>query len=246
MIIFKYLFWLCYRIWFYILVTVPIIIMFPLLLVFILKESWYPLFFKSARLWSWFILIGMGFIPKITKDQNTSKTESYMFVPNHTSMLDIMLMFVATKNPFVFVAKAELGKIPLFGFFCKRTCIMVDRSSPESRKKAFLTAQNRLKQGISMCIFPEGMVPEESVLLTDFKSGAFRLAINHQISIVPVTFGDNKKRFSYTFFSGSPGKMRVRMHEFIETKGLTVADSPALSKKTRDIIYNQLVAYGSK
>ena len=50
-----------------------------------------------------------------------------MLVANHTSMLDIMLMLKVSKNPFVFIGKKELAKIPLFGFFYKRVCIMVDR-----------------------------------------------------------------------------------------------------------------------
>lgn len=246
MIVFKYIFWLFYRIWFYILVALPIIILFPLLLTSILKESWYPYFFKLARIWARFILIGMGFKTKITREQQTIKNESYMFVANHTSMADIMLMLVTTKNPFVFVGKAELAKIPLFGFFYKRTCILVDRTSAKSRQAVFLRAQRRLKQGLSICIFPEGLVPEESILLTEFKDGAFRLAINHQIPIVPITFGDNKERFSYTFFSGSMGKMRVKVHKFIDTKGLKIEDTSAVNKKARDIIYNQLLTYGSK
>ena len=108
-----------------------------------------------------------------------------------------------------------MAKIPLFGFFYKRTCILVDRSSPKSRQAVFLRAQRRLKQGLSICIFPEGGVPEEHVVLDSFKDGAFRLAINHKIPIVPMTFYDNKKRFSFTFFSGSPGIMRVKIHKFI-------------------------------
>lgn len=198
--IFKYIFWVFYRIWFYILVALPIIVLFPVLLISILKESWYPFFFKLARIWAKFILIGMGFNYKIEREQTPEKGKSYMFIANHTSMTDIMLMLVAVKNPFVFVGKAELAKIPLFGFFYKRTSILVDRSSEKSRKAVFLRAQRRLKQGMSICIFPEGGVPDESIVLDEFKDGAFRMAINHQIPIVPLTFADNKKRFSYTFF----------------------------------------------
>jgi 1-acyl-sn-glycerol-3-phosphate acyltransferase len=134
----------------------------------------------------------------------------------------------------------------LFGFFYKRTCILVDRNSAKSRQAVFLRAQRRLKQGSSICIFPEGLVPEEDILLTEFKAGAFRLAINHQIPIIPITFGDNKARFSYAFFSGGPGKMRVKVHKFIETKGLKTTDTSKVNEKARTIIYNQLKAFGSK
>ncbi len=243
MIVFKYIFWVLYRIWFHILVAIPILILFPILLISIAKESWYPFFFKIARIWAKTILIGMGFAYKIEREQTPEKDKSYMFVPNHTSMADIMLMLVSVKNPFVFVGKAELAKIPLFGFFYKRTCILVDRSSPKSRQAVFLRAQRRLKTGVSICIFPEGGVPEEHIMLDEFKDGAFRLAINHQIPIVPITFADNKKRFSYTFFSGSPGRMRVKIHKFLSTEGLVVNDTKALNTQAKNIIFNQLQTF---
>ena len=244
--LFKCLFWILYRIWFYILVALPIIVLFPFLLISVLKESWYPHFFKLARIWAKCILAGMGFVWKIEYEQTPEPNKSYMYVANHTSMADIMLMLVSAKKPFVFVGKKELAKIPLFGFFYKRTCILVDRSSERSRKAVFLRAQRRLKQGLSICIFPEGGVPEEHIVLDTFKDGAFRLAINHQIPIVPMTFLDNKKRFSYTFFSGSPGKMRVKIHPFIETKGLTIQDTKAINVKAKELIYNALLESNDK
>lgn len=241
--LFKYLLTTLYRIWFYILVAIPILVLFPFLIISILKETWYPYFFKIARLWAKFILIGMGFCYKIERQQTPDRSKSYMFIANHTSMADIMLMLVTVKNPFVFVGKAELAKIPLFGFFYKRTSILVDRNDPKSRQAVFLRAQKRLKQGMSICIFPEGGVPDESVMLDEFKGGAFRMAINHQIPIVPITFADNKKRFSYTFFSGSPGRMRAKVHPFISTKGLTTTDTKTLSDTSRTVIEQQLLEY---
>lgn len=241
--ILKRISWAIYRIWFYILVITPILVLFPLLLIAILKESWYPFFFRLARCWAAFILYGMGFKPVITREQRPRKNQSYMFIANHTSMMDIMMMLVLIKNPFVFVGKKELAKIPLFGFFYKRTCILVDRRSVKSRQAVFLRAQRRLKQGLSICIFPEGQVPEEHIVLDSFKDGAFRLAINHQIDIVPLTFADHKKRFSYTFFSGGPGKMRVKIHKFISTKGRQINDTKRLNTKARTIIFEQLQVF---
>ena len=239
--IIKYPFWVLYRIWFYVLVLIPIIILFPFLIISIAKEKWYPFFFTLARIWSKFILIGMGLGWKITKAQQLEKGKSYMIIANHTSMIDIMLMLVVIKsNPFVFVGKKELAKIPLFGFFYKRTCILVDRSSAKSRQAVFLRAQRRLQSGLSICIFPEGLVPEEHIELADFKDGAFRLAINHKIPIVPITFKDNKKRFSYTFFSGGPGLLRVKIHNFLETANLKIEDTKELNSKAYNIISKSL------
>ena len=246
MIVFKYIFWLFYRIWFYILVAIPIIALFPILLIAISRNQWYPFFFKLARFWAKFILIGMGLIWRIDKQESPEKGKSYMFIGNHTSMIDIMLMLASVKNPFVFVGKKELAKIPLFGFFYRKTCILVDRSDAQSRKAVFLRAQKRLQSGLSICIFPEGLVPEEQIELAEFKDGAFRLAINHKIPIVPLTFADNKKRFSYTFFSGGPGELRVKIHRFLQTDKLTVADTKKLNEEARSVILNQLQQFKIK
>ncbi|MBU2900501.1 lysophospholipid acyltransferase family protein [Maribacter dokdonensis] len=230
-----------YRIWFYILVAIPIIIFFPVLVVFASKETWYPRFFWMARnLWAKPILYGMFCFPKVTYEQRLIKKKSYMLVANHTSMLDIMLMLVVSKNPFVFVGKKELVKIPLFGFFYKRVCIMVDRDNTQSRTGVYRRAQKRLQQGLSICIFPEGGVPEEHVLLDKFKDGAFKMAIAHKIPVVPMTFYDNKERFSFTFFSGGPGKCRARVHKFVKTHSLCPEDTAKLKTNIRETILNDL------
>ncbi len=238
---FNYIFWTLYRLWFYVLVMLPILVMFPFLIVSILSEKLYPFFFFLARIWAKIIFYGMGFWLQISKDEELTAHKSYMLVANHTSMIDIMLMLILVKNnPFVFVGKQELANYPVFGFFYKRTCILVDRKNSKSRFKVFEQAQKRLKQGLSICIFPEGGVPDEAVLLDDFKDGAFRLAIEHQIPIVPMTFGDLKRRFSFTFFSGRPGLVRVKIHKPIETKGLTLDDKNNLKEQVRTVILEQL------
>jgi len=220
---------------------VYIVVFFPILLISVIKEEWYPLFFRLARGWSIFILFGMGFRPVVKRDVKYEKGNSYMFVANHTSMTDIMLMFYVSKSPFVFVGKIELAKIPLFGLFYKRTCILVDRNNQKSRRAVFDSAQRKLNLGYSVCIFPEGGVPDdESIVLDAFKDGAFRLAIEHDIPIAPMTFHDNKKRFSYTFFSGGPGKMRVKCHALIPTRLLEMEDKRMLRMQTREIILTEL------
>ncbi|WP_422349666.1 lysophospholipid acyltransferase family protein [Flagellimonas sp.] len=231
-----------YRIWFYVLVALPIFLFFPFLLLTVFSEKTYPQFFWLARnLWARPILYGMGCFPKIEREQQMEKGKSYMLISNHTSMLDIMLMLVVSKNPFVFVGKKELVKIPVFGFFYKRVCIMVDRDSIRSRTGVYLRAQRRLDQGLSICIFPEGGVPEEHIVLDAFKDGAFKMAIAHKIPVVPITFYDNKKRFSFTFFSGGPGRVRAKVHPFFETGILGEEDKSTLREEVREVILNELV-----
>ncbi|PHS10784.1 MAG: 1-acyl-sn-glycerol-3-phosphate acyltransferase [Kordia sp.] len=215
--------------------------MFPFLLITSSSDKLYPYFFKLARIWAKIILFGMGFRVKLKKESEIVFGKSYMFVANHTSMTDIMLMLAIEKNPFVFVGKKELAKIPLFGFFYKRTCILVDRNSSQSKKEVFNSAQQRLNSGISICIFPEGGVFDECDLVCEFKTGAFRLALEHQIPIIPMTFVDNFKRLPYDFLTGgSPGEMRVTIHKPILTKGLDISLKNELKNQTRALIYDEL------
>lgn len=242
--IFKYLFWLLYRIWFYFLMGLPIIVLFPVLLVSISREKWYPYFFKIAQGWAWFTLVGMGFRVKRFREERLNRSSSYMLIANHTSMADIMLMLISVNQPFVFVGKYELSKIPIFGFFYKRTCILVDRNSSKSRHRVFEMAHARLQRGLSICIFPEGGVPPTSIKLDEFKDGAFRLAVEHQIPIVPLVFPDNVKRFSYDFFSGSPGLMRSYRLDTVATAGLDSTDKTSirqLKEHCRNLIYHELL-----
>ena len=230
-----------YRIWFYVLVALPILIMFPFLVLFSLKEKWYPQFFWIARnVWANTILYGMGCPPKIRREQKFEKGKSYMLVANHTSMLDIMLMLKISKNPFVFVGKKELGKLPLFGFFYKRVCILVDREDAKSRIGVYRRAQRRLQQGTSICIFPEGGVPDEHILLDTFKDVALKMAIAHKIPVAHMTFYDGKKRFSFTFLSGGPGRLSAKVHRFFETGILAEDDKLTLREEVRDIILEEL------
>lgn len=241
--IFRYFFIPIWRIWFYCWLILTIIPVFPVLLVVTSSEKMYPIFYKFARAWAKTLLFVMGFKVDLMEEQLLEKEKSFMFCPNHTSMIDVFVMLAITKNPFVFVGKVELTKIPIFGFFYRRTCIIVDRSDSKSRTAVFDEARLRLSNGLDICIFPEGLVPDdESVVLSDFKNGAFRLAIEYQIPIVPITMYDCKRLFSYTFFTGSPGKLRVMVHSFIKTEGLTLKDCNSLKKQTYDIIHNELIS----
>ena len=234
-----------YRIWFYVLVALPILVFFPFLLVTTLSQRTYHQFYWLARnVWAKTILFGLGCFPRVQWAERLSIRKSYMLIANHTSMLDIMLMLYMSKNPFVFVGKKELAAIPVFGFFYKRVCILVDRSSHKSRAAVYRSVRKRLEQGLSICIFPEAGVPEEDIILDDFKDGAFRMAIIHNIPIVPMTFLDCKKRLPWPFFSGGPGVLRVIVHPFIETGILAAEDTRTVKMETHRMILDTLLAQG--
>lgn len=234
-------FLIIWRIWFYILMMVTIVIMSPFLLMFTFKEEQYHHFWKIARLLSKILIYGMGFRLKVQRDQLTESDKSYMFCPNHTSLMDPFVLIALSKNPIVFVGKKELVKIPVFGFFYKKVVIMVDRNCPESRRKVYKMAKKRLHDGISMAIFPEGLVPTEDVVLAPFKKGAFSLAIENEIPIVPQVYYDCKRLFSWDVFKGSPGVFRIHQQAFIETKGLTMSDVEGLKERVFKAIEGDLL-----
>ncbi|MGB3775380.1 MAG: lysophospholipid acyltransferase family protein [Leeuwenhoekiella sp.] len=232
---------LIYRLWFYLLVVIPIFGMLPLLLISVARKSWYPMFYRLAQFWARFILYGSGFWPQVHRMQHTIKGKGYMYIANHTSIIDIMLMLHCVRQPFVFVGKQELARFPLFGFLYKRTCILVDRKDLKSRRAVFENAQKKLELGYGICIFPEGRVPDDyDLLIDDFKDGAFRLAIDHHLPIVPLVFYDNKKRFSYKFEHASPGKLRAKVLPFVKTENLNADNRRELRDHCFSIIKKEL------
>jgi len=237
----KNIFRILWRVWFYVLISSTILLMFPFLVVLTSDEKFYSIFWKLIRAWAKILIFGMGFYIDKKILEEIDREKSYMFCANHASMLDPFILISMSKNPIVFVGKKELEKIPIFGFFYKKVVIMVDRSNPKSRKRVFEMAKKRLQNGTSMGIFPEGMVPTEEIILSPFKNGAFSLAIEFQIPIVPATYFDCKRLFSWDLFKGRPGKLRVKQHQLIETKNLNPEVVENLKQQTFDIIYKDLI-----
>jgi 1-acyl-sn-glycerol-3-phosphate acyltransferase len=234
-------FLILWRLWFYILMIVTILIMCPFLLILTAKEEYYHIMWKMIRIWSKILIYGMGFRLNFQFDEKIAPNKSYMFCPNHASIMDPFVLIVSSKNPIVFVGKKELAKIPIFGFFYKRVVIMVDRKSPKSRKRVFEMAKKRLQNGVSMAIFPEGLVPPEEVVLAPFKNGAFSLAIEFKIPIVPQAYFDCKRLFSWNYLKGGPGVFRVQQHNFIPTKELTQENLESLKSKTFNLLNSSLL-----
>ena len=230
-----------WRAWFYVIMFLGILVMSPVLIALSSSEKLYPYFWRVVRFFSYFLLYAMGCRISIEKEEEIDRDKSYVFCANHTSFFDIWLMAIMSKNPIVFVGKKELVKIPIFGFFYKRVVIMVDRGSANSRRKVYGLAKQRLKNGTSVAIYPEGLVPEEEVVLAPFKNGAFSLAIEHQIPVVPQVYFDCKSSFSWNIYKGGPKKLRAKQCKFIPTEGLSLTDRNTLKNKTFDLIYNELI-----
>lgn len=162
-------------------------------------------------------LILSGLWPKTIWDERPNKKDTYILCANHTSMADILVTLALFPNCFLFIGKKELTKFPLFGYFYKRTNILVDRKSLRSRRDVFDRAGIKIDEGIGVCIYPEGGVPKNKPLLGPFKNGAFRLAVDKGIPIIPITYFDNDKRLPFIFAKGGPGTLRVKVHKFIRS-----------------------------
>jgi len=234
-----------WRGWFYVWMLIVIVILSPFLLVTIWSDSTYSWFYKIARIWAKLTFFGMGMTYKVEQGIHLEKGKSYMFIANHTSMMDVMMMLLLVKdNPFVFVGKKELAKLPIFGFFYKKTCILVDRKDSKSRYQVFEQAQKKLSQGLSICIFPEGGVPDDTnVVLDSFKDGAFRLAIDHQIPIVPIAMGYLKYYFPFQWGKGFPGRVPVQMLPIISTEGINQEQKKEIKEEAYHLIFNVVSAW---
>lgn len=164
-----------------------------------------------------------------------------MYCPNHGSYIDIPVMLWGVKQNFCFMGKSSLAKVPMIGYMYKKLNILVDRKNPRSRADAYTQAGIEIERGNSLVVFPEGTIPTHAPVLGPYKDGAFKIAIEKQIPVVPVTIPynwlilpDNGKLL------GRPHIAMAIFHEPIDTKGLTLADVPAVIAKTREVITAEL------
>jgi 1-acyl-sn-glycerol-3-phosphate acyltransferase len=220
-------------------VAVFFMLFWPFLYYFSRKPERYPtmnFFRKVCGLCSSAI---SGIFYRFEYEQPIDWSKPYIICPNHTSNLDITAMSLMVKNNFCFIGKDELLKNMVTKLFFQTIDIPVNRESKMSSFRAFKSAAERLQQGMSMVIFPEGKIPDDfPPKLHEFKNGPFRLAIEHKIPIIPVT---TLNAWEILWDTGlergsKPGVCRVVVHKPIETAHLTVEDADRL----RDEIYEQI------
>lgn len=209
-----------WRGWMVVLGTILTIVMgIPVLLLSIRKEH-YKYAYQFIRFWCIGMFYGMGFRYELKKltDKKIDKNTQYVVIANHTSIMDVMLpCILLPHHPLCYVGKKELVKIPIFGTIYKRICVMVDRSSAKSRADVYRRCAERMEEGQSIVIFPEGGVPDDtSIILDEFKDGAFILASKHQSPLLVYTFVGLKEMFPFDHSKGYPGKVKVFFTEILE------------------------------
>ena len=203
--------------------------------------------YNTCKLWAdiWFSLIGVSH--KNIFEQPHDPLRQYIFVSNHISYMDVPVMMKAIRRQqFRVLGKAELGKIPVFGFIFKHAAVSVDRKSAEHRARSVSILKSIIRRKISVFIFPEGTFNETGAPLKEFYNGAFKIAIETQMPIKPILFLDTYDRLNYkTIFSLSPGRSRAVFLGETPTTDLTLDDVAFLKQKIFRQMEDALIRYNA-
>ncbi|GAB3306462.1 lysophospholipid acyltransferase family protein [Hymenobacter tenuis] len=216
----------------------PFVLMYPVQWL-LSKQPWgHRHLHNLNRYWSK-LFIRMWAVPVKTVWKNPlPASQPCVYVANHSSYIDIPLLFRTIPGWLNIMGKSSLAKVPLWGPIFGRAYITVDRDSAVSRGRAMVQARRTLEAGRSVVIFPEGKISKTpGVQMEPFKDGAFQLAIAMGVPIVPVTMPLNHR------FMPDVAGLRVRysplaitLHEPIPTTGLTAADAPSVRQQAHDAI----------
>ncbi|MBA4851954.1 1-acyl-sn-glycerol-3-phosphate acyltransferase [Emticicia sp. BO119] len=218
-------------------------LLFPIVFISLQKEEWKIMVHYCNRIWGRIFFFMAGMPVKITYESKLDSKRAYVFCANHFSYLDIALMGAIIKNYFAFLGKSSVKNVPLFGYMFAKAHIQVDRSDKGSRTKALTRSIKALKSGRSIMIFPEGGIHTTDFpqMVQPFKDGAFSMAIENQVPIVPISLLDNYKVMPNVLMRWHP--IRVIFHTPIETKGKTKSDIETIKKQVYDIIQPTLNKY---
>ncbi len=186
-----------------------------------------------ARLWSRVILGVPGVKLEVKMHAPLEPGRPYVFMPNHASMVDIWVVFVAIPARFRFIAKKQLASIPLFGWaMAAGRFIFIDRQNAASARRTMDEASRRIRSGQSVVIFPEGTRTRDGRLMP-FKKGGFHLAIDSGAAIVPVAIKGSREVMPRGAALIRAGTVTLEVDEPIPTTGLTTSDRDALIDKVR-------------
>lgn len=210
--------------------VLPFVVTYPIQVVLGRRPSLHRHLHSINRGWSAFAIRMWGMPVKIVRKQPLPAGQPCIYVANHSSYIDIPVLFKAIPGFLNIIGKSALAKVPLWGPVFGSVYITVNRNSAVSRGRAIVQAKQSLEAGRSVVIFPEGTIskkPGEEMM--PFKDGAFQLAIATGVPIVPVSMPLNHR------FMPDVGGIRVRytplqvvIHEPIFTQGLTTADVPRI------------------
>lgn len=220
--------------------------MLPAFAILIRTNKRHALVYTLHRVWAW-LYYTLSVIPiEKVYSEKIDFGKQYIYCSNHFSYLDIPAIGINKIRP-IFVGKSSLGKIPLFGYMYRNIHITLDRDNLKSRYNALGKCAIELDKGRNLVIFPEGGIASKNPPeLARFKEGAFRLAIEKQIPIVPVTIPYN------WILLPDDGKLLLHrhknmiiFHDPIETNNMTIEDIPSLKAEVFEIISKELKSRNS-
>ncbi len=178
--------------------------------------------------------------------ENIDKKQSYVIVSNHQSQYDIFLLYGWVGIDFKWVMKQELRKVPILGLACDKVGhIFIDRSNTDVAFKSINAAKKKITGGTSVLFFPEGVRSKDGNLL-DFKKGAFRMALDLELPILPITINNTHNILPAGTMNLFPGKANMIIHPAIDTKGYHDENITELMNKVRDKISSKLTTSKSR
>ena len=227
------------------------VVAFPVLLIItivvalstILLSPLFPnskLAYHPAKIWAR-LFCALTFVRvKIYGLENLNSNESYVFVLNHQSIFDIFIIYGWLPFIFKWMMKAELRKIPLIGKACESAGhIFINRSNAQAANHSIEKAKSILKNGISLVVFPEGTRSITGDMAV-FKRGAFRIATDLLLPIVPVTIRGSFECLKRNSTDITPGTIELIIHKPIEVAPFLPNQTTELIQKTWDQIHSKL------
>jgi 1-acyl-sn-glycerol-3-phosphate acyltransferase len=187
-----------------------------------------------GRLWAFSLILVGGIRLKVSGIENLNRKKNYIFMSNHVSAADIIILYTALPFAVAYLAKKELFKIPLMGWAMSAVGhIPVNRTNPREALKSIDKAINVLKESrLSTIVFPEG-TRSETGELKSFKLGVFSLAIASGTEIVPVAIQGSHKLLPKGAYHVNPGKIKVAIGSPISVSGYTKPEKAELAARTR-------------
>ena len=222
------------------------LLFYPFFWVLQLRPSWRKYGFQIFIFWSWLLRV-FCIYPVRVKLKSPLPKAPFIIVSNHTSYLDIFLLpSILPNHPFAFLGKAEILKYPIVRTYFKALNIPVYRKDKSKAGQALGQAKKAMEGGWSIVIFPEGTIPEEHIpQMYPFKNGAFRLAKNLNVPILPLTFTQNFHLFSdptHILGPAHPGVVEVHIHPFISVEEIAACSAEEISDKCFELIEAPLKA----
>jgi 1-acyl-sn-glycerol-3-phosphate acyltransferase len=221
------------------------LVLFPFMLIFLQHKDTKRFAHRLVRIWS-HLFFAFGFLRfEVVSEQKIDPKQVYVFCANHFSYLDIPAFVKILPNYFSFVGKSSIKKVPLFGYLYSRLNILVDRNDRASRSATLAKSIRALQSNRSIIIFPEGGITSKNFpyMSSPLKDGAFAMAIQQQVPILPVSFLNNHQLMDDDYIALKPGLIQVRVHAPIETLGLSQEDLPVLREKVFQKIQQPILDY---